>query len=209
MQAEQVDLMTAQQVIRETARMRENFRIHLKAHTDPSHARVDQAFSQMDIASPAGLIAFLSVHAACFTAMASAQNAQFRGRNHLAELVTSIEHDLDALDVPTPPPLTFKLADCDPLALDYILEGSRLGSQVLARRWASSVDPHVLGAAAYFSRKPNVGPWRNVCDRLAQIAVGSARAEKIKMDTCALFDMFFDAAQAHGDVAQPDLEPVA
>ena len=78
----------------------------------------------------------------------------------------------------------------DPLAVDYVVAGSRLGLKVLKTRWASSSDPLVRAAGAYFTQ-PNAAPaWPKVCRALSTVSLDSARAGAITRDTKRIFDLF-------------------
>lgn len=183
-----------------------SFRDVLKQQTGPHHARVDDALSGLDIAQPDGLARFLGIHLSCFKAMTAVAADGSETRANLAEMETRIQTDLDRLGKTKCAGLTPGLSDTDPLALDYMVEGSRLGSQILKRRWAASQDTSVQAANAYFSLEPTAGRWRRVCDDLAAIPAASQRASKITADTCNLFDIFYRASIGHGGVKPKNLE---
>lgn len=48
----------------------------------------------------------------------------------------------------------------------YVLEGSRLGGQVLARMAGASTDPAVRSATKYFRHGARAGHWRSFVDAL-------------------------------------------
>lgn len=107
---------------------------HLKVQTDAQHMRIDNAFSDIDISARDGLVLFLTVHEACFTAIADVVKDRSNCQAFLTEMMSRIRRDLNILnaspcDVDIP-----SLGQLDQLALDYTIEGSRLGSQVLKRR---------------------------------------------------------------------------
>lgn len=115
-------------------------------------------------------------------------------RARIDTLAECIERDLATLGHPAQPMDVPKDSPVDPLALDYVLEGSRLGTQVLKRRWAASTDPMVQRADAYFSLPTDAQRWRATCAALGDIAPGSPRATRITADTKALFEMFYQAS---------------
>lgn len=174
--------------------MKISFREVLKHETHSHHARVDDALSALNLAQPADLARFLSIHQLCFQAMIPVAAEGSKTWAYLTEMDARIATDLAQLAQPRTTETLDDLAETDPLALDYMIEGSRLGSQILKRRWTASEDKCVQAANAYFTLKPTQGRWRQVCDELAAIATPSARASKITADTRGLFDMFYAAS---------------
>lgn len=83
--------------------------------------------------------------------------------------------------------------DLDPLAVDYLVAGSRLGSKVLRKRWASSNDPTVRRAHHYFGQVGDLALWRTTCQALSDVPVDSSHAKIIIDDTKALFQLFVTA----------------
>lgn len=74
----------------------------------------------------------------------------------------------------------------DGLAIDYVIERSRLGSNVLRCRWSTARNPKFRKANAYFALAPVPGRWRDVCDQLSNIPVQSERAGVVIQDTKGL-----------------------
>ncbi|WP_375281241.1 hypothetical protein [Pseudooctadecabacter sp.] len=181
-----------------------DFRHILKDKTQLDHTRVDTALSGFDVATQAGLTGFLDIHHACFSQMRIASDNDAELQAGLTDMIDRIDADLRRLGA-RPSCATIGLdAAVDPLAMAYLVEGSRLGSKVLGRRWASSDDPNVLAADAYFSLEPVKGRWREVCDLLAAVPPDSTRAATISRDTATLFRLFLQTAQgAASDHATP------
>lgn len=168
----------------------------LKDRTSDSHARVDRLLSSFDIRTPVGLRQFLEVHHSCFVRMRAAAQPQGLARLGLHEMAQRIETDLAFLGTQPPAPSAEGIGAIHPMALDYVVEGSRLGSAVLKRRWATSPDPTVQQACAYFSMEPVKGRWRAVCLALSRIKADSALATRIVADANTLFELFHTAACA-------------
>lgn len=174
--------------------MQDNYRKSLRELTQTDHLMVDEAISGLDISKPSDLAQFLSIHLTCFHAMARAsQDAATIAR--LDAMTSRIERDLETLGQPAQPVPASPSGRLDPLALDYVLEGSRLGTQVLKRRWAASTDPTVQRADAYFTLHADKLRWRATCDALAAVDPESPRASRITGDTRALFQLFYRASQ--------------
>jgi heme oxygenase len=175
--------------------MKFDFRRVLKEATRPDHELTDGVMSEFDLRTRAGLSEFLAVHHLCFKSMVRSADAQGETCRAMAQMLGLIENDLSTLgaDLPTPPhPDARKL---DPLALDYVFEGSRMGTKVLRRDWSAAQDPAVRRASAYFTSHAPASRWQDVCQQLSEIDPNSARADRIVADTRTLFALFRKAAQ--------------
>ncbi|SLN44160.1 biliverdin-producing heme oxygenase [Pseudooctadecabacter jejudonensis] len=171
-----------------------NFRHHLRVSTASDHQAVDDIMSNMDVMTHAGFVSFLTVHRMCFDAMSKASPAGHTAKSVLDDLISRIDADLKVLGAPIPSQDPQPLGTLDPLAIDYVVEGSRLGSKVLRRRWEGTSDPVVKSANAYFSHIPPTSRWQQVCSALAEIETAGPRADRIGADTRKLFGIFRHAA---------------
>ena len=171
-----------------------DFRQVLKTETQANHERVDGLISSIDITSSEGLVRLLSIHHRCFQVMRGLVAADSQAWCSLSEMVHRIDADLASMGESLEMGVASEIQQSDSLAIEYVIEGSRLGSKVLRNRWLAASDPVVLRASAYFSLAPVPGRWRGVCDRLSNIPVESARAGAIVEDTKMLFALFHAAA---------------
>ncbi len=176
-------------------RMRDTFRTVLRRATHDDHERVDHMLSQLDITDHGGFGQFLGIHSTCFQAMRDATPEPSIAHAALSDMLLRIGQDLEKLsesaivgEVPT-------LAPVDPLALDYVLEGSRLGTRVLKTQWMETADARVTQADRYFSMVTDAGRWREVCETLSAIDPQSPRATAIIADARALFEMFYTVSK--------------
>ncbi|WP_299614540.1 biliverdin-producing heme oxygenase [uncultured Tateyamaria sp.] len=174
--------------------MQADFRQALKDRTYADHVRVDETLAGFDLQTRDGFAAFLGIHHVCFDAMTSAAINDSHAQSSLRDMQRRIAADLATLGTSYTPMAAAPMDPVDPLAMDYIIEGSRLGSQVLKRNWATSTDALVRDAQAYFAMAPVPGRWRSVCHDLGQVPVQSARADTITTDTRRLFDLFYEVA---------------
>lgn len=172
--------------------MQQDFREELRARTREDHDRVDMAMSGLDLTTQSGLSTFLGVHYACFSDMMQTSWPGSDVWQSLNLMTSAIETDLAQLDQPGIVQLGGDLEPVDPLALDYIIEGSRLGTQVLRRRWSASRDPVVTSASAYFTLPGEPGKWRSVCAELSEVDARSPRARDIIDGTRRIFALFLD-----------------
>ncbi len=80
----------------------------------------------------------------------------------------------------------------DPLAVDYIVLGSRLGTEVMRRTLAGLLPPSEM--PAYFAA-PDVRPlWKAHCAALGRVGTGSPRAAAVIADAELGFELFQLAA---------------
>ncbi|EAR50436.1 hypothetical protein OG2516_08863 [Oceanicola granulosus HTCC2516] len=168
-------------------------RARLREGTQARHRKLDDALSAYDIRTPGGLAAFLSVHEAAFSRIGP--GAGVSGRV-LPDLLQRLRADLVVLGAA-------HCAACDPaaatparrrhpVAVDYVTLGSRLGSKVLRRRWATSPDPLVQRASAYFTAPGYLDEWRRFCDAAETAPADDADAELAVADANGIFDVFLE-----------------
>lgn len=175
--------------------MQSDFRWVLRDRTSGEHERVDRLLSALDIGSPDGFADFLSIHRICFAAMKADAPAEEGGFATLTEMIACIDSDLASLGIPCDAGSAVSVGPVHVLARDYVLEGSRLGSKVLRRRWEASEDPRVKAADAYFSITPVPGRWREVCAALSAVSPDGPEATRIAEDAGRLFALFHDVAK--------------
>ncbi len=175
--------------------MTADFRQVLRTETWQDHERVDAAMTGIDLCTVVGFKVFLRIHRTCFNAI-----QQVTGENvhaSLGDLVERINKDLAMLGAADDAVAAPALRDIDPLAAAYVVEGSRLGSKLLKGRWLKAQDSLVRQADAYFSFDPSSQVWRETCEYLRAVPVGSERANTIIQDTRQLFDLFYDTIVRH------------
>lgn len=152
----------------------DSLRHRLKTATADHHERVDAAFSSFDLESLDGYRAFLCAHLRVVHPLESALEAAGidrlihdwakRQRRHalLADL-----HALGDNRVAMPSPLDMQpsLGWC--LGACYVLEGSRLGGRLLARRVAAANPTAPLNYLAHTDTTPS---WPGFLDEFEQAA---------------------------------------
>lgn len=152
--------------------------------------------SELDLASKHDFITFLKVHEACFSAMA--RHGHLEG---LAPMVEAIRRDLTTLTGRPALEVPVQMYAFHPLAGRYILAGSRMGTQVLRKRWLRSENQTVRAADSYFTLPTDVSDWKAVCAELSKIPADGPLASTIKEDTRMLFTCFhatLDTVTAQG-----------
>ncbi|MDF2493225.1 biliverdin-producing heme oxygenase [Sphingomonas sp.] len=165
----------------------------LRSRTAPAHDTVDSAFAAHDFADPAAYRRFLLAHARALPA-AEARAAQvwpvLRRRTPL------LAADLDALGVNVDLPIeTVSTSVAAAWGALYVVEGSRLGGGLLARRVAAGM-PH-----AYLSAVHEPGEWRAIRTAIDQAAAGRNDEWHEAMITGALQTFELYEAAAHEPAA--------
>lgn len=174
-----------------------DFRMVLRQETRVAHDVLDHAFTATDIADPDGFSAFVAVHLACFRAMRSRLISPNLSRATLDMMIAGLAQDAHVIGISEPaamPPLADTI---DPLAIDYMVAGSRLGSKVLKTRWAQSQNADVQRANAYFGQIADPALWPATCQMLATVPPDSPRAVAIVTDVIALFNYFMTVLDNH------------
>ena len=168
-------------------------RSRLRAETADDHARLDSAISTADVATRSGFVRFMQTHEAAFRALDSVARSP-----QLHDLADRAARDLQSLGAEAVVLPRIEAA-LDPWAVEYVVQGSRLGTKVLKRRWQESTDPQVRAASAYFDAPSDPAAWRSTCDALDALPAKGAEADRIVADARRIFDIFSDAlARAPG-----------
>ena len=186
-----------------TPMQRSSYRHELRALTRADHARLDDQFSALDITRRVDYTRFIGVHLAVFEVLRPHLSPASLTRPQLLAGLACLQRDLATLGqrrlkTQAGHGETDGLA---PLAVDYVVAGSRLGLKVLKTRWAGSADPLVRAAGAYFAQPFAASPWPKVCRALSKVPVESARAGAITRDTRRIFDLFAAAYQRSGSIS--------
>jgi len=136
-------------------------------------SRMSAPLSAFEIGLSAGIAPVL------FTSWAS------RLRGH------ALRKDLIALEAPFRARAVAPIEDeAEALGALYVLEGSRLGGQVLARMASASADPVVRNATRYFRHGERQGLWRTFLDRLESSRAVRDNPERAKRGAVNAFEAF-------------------
>lgn len=169
----------------------ETLRHRLRQDLAPRHARLDAFYSEFDLTMPPGLGGFLAAHRAAFAAIRPVPGGHV-GQPLLDRMIAAIDRDLGALGH-EPAPALAALTLTSAVAQDYVLLGSRLGSQLLRRRWSETRDPRAATAGTYLSLPPMGAAWRAFCDDAAARPGQGTVADSALAQAGALFDLFLQA----------------
>lgn len=150
-----------------------------------NHERLDEGVSRFDLATRSGLVGFLQMHEAALTGLVP-RAPQGALREAMGDLPQRAAKDLVALEAPR---LTVAAPqEIHPLALDYVICGSRLGATVLQKRWQAG--GQAPAGARYMAAPDYIDLWRAFCET-ARLAPGhGVEADAVLADAARLFDHY-------------------
>ena len=176
----------------------DSVRFHLRTATQALHERVDQAYGGHDLGDRGAYAAFLTAHARVVAPLERllAAGPPWREWRPRAALLAA---DLARLGAAMPAALPVPAVTGDPIAvrwgLLYVLEGSRLGGAMLARRVGAGLP------TAYLAAAHRDGSWARFGRAIDAAGTGGGagwRAAAVDGATLG-FMMFADAAMPDGD----------
>jgi heme oxygenase len=164
---------------------------HLRAATAADHDAVDSAFGETDFGDRAAYARFITAHALALPAVEAALEA-FPALPPRRLRTPLIESDLRALGIDMPPPLPFPAPETMAAAfgMAYVIEGSRLGGGMLAKRVGADLP------TAYLSETHLPGEWRGFLSALDRAAEGNDWVAELTAAARATFDLYRQAALA-------------
>ena len=174
----------------------ETLRSRLREETRPAHDAVDALFARCDLCTYSGLRIFLASHRDALTAFLWAcpdPDLIPRIDDALADLAS----DLRALEGCCPAILIAAPIQDDALAQAYLWHGSRLGTQVLARRFQSAWAGSPPDAGRYLNHAPDPAAWRDLSERLTALPARGVAADRTVAAAIAWFALFAAAARHH------------
>ena len=158
----------------------------LRDATDGEHARVDAAFSALDLASRDGRAAFLAAQVSGLEAALELFGGEPLWSATVRSRIRAARRDTDARL-----PVSDDLSGHDPLGAAYVVAGSLHGTGVLRTRLRRmGVDP----MPAFFEADDWKAMWRDVLARLD--AVEAARLPALIAAADATFGAFHSAVTA-------------
>ena len=172
----------------------ENLRQRLLRDLKSAHDDLDGLVSRFDLGENGGLKAFLLMHEAAL------KNIPL---THLGTAATTAVGDLlqrARLDLATlgvrPMVLDRPLnRNIQPLAVDYVIGGSRLGAEVLKRRWQASPTARSGSGTAYMNAPRHLDAWRSFCEDALTLAADTPYADNVVRDAADIFALFMTSAE--------------
>ena len=178
-----------------------NPRFALKSATDEAHERLDALIAQLDLSDPDDHARFLRIHSAV---LPSLEDALERGgldailprwRDH--RRTQALDADLAAIGSGRAEPVPLPALDSIPAMLGaaYVLEGSRLGGQVLAGQVGAGLPCKFLG------ERGNIAPWPTLIAALDRLLKSEVDLDQAKATAHQVFDAYFLSAGRSGPSA--------
>lgn len=171
----------------------------LRTATGRAHEEVDAAFGAFRLDDKASYAAFLTAHARALPAVEAALDG-YPGLPAFSPRVPALAADLAALGRPMPAPMALPTpaSPAEAWGMLYVIEGSRLGGAMLARRVAAGLPKAYLAAA-----HPR-GGWRSLLAALdaAGLAGGAPWLADAERAAWRAFDLY-KAAAAEQAVTTP------
>lgn len=172
-----------------------NLRSRLRSGSSSAHQELDRLVSRFDLGTAPGLSAFVSMQYAALTELMRLKSGDLTA-GAIIDLRQRADTDLGSLGAPRPAPLRRLTAPLAPIAVDYVIAGSRLGTKVLRKRWLASSAPRVQGARAYFSAPDYIECWQRFCHDALEIDPSEDAAVRILEDVNRMFALYTAAALA-------------
>lgn len=179
-----------------------NLRERLQHDLRDAHSKLDDTISLFDLTVREGFIGFLRTQE-CALSQIPLQACREATRAAVEDLTARARTDLTAFG--TMPLATSDVLSTHPQseALDYVIGGSCLGSQVLKKRWQSASSSHQNVGAAYMNAPNYLSLWRDFCDKAKRSPAHSEHADRVVHDAAELFALFSrSAVRAHHEMKQ-------
>lgn len=171
-----------------------SLRARLRVDTRLAHERLDEEVSKFDLTTPRGLLYFLKMQSAALQTLSALKVSAQMG-TMIQDLRERAALDIRELGSSTQTSPT-AIEPVHPLAIEYAVAGSRLGSQVLKKGWQAATDPQVRRANAYFAAPSYIETWASFCDTTEAMQSTGPLADQIVRDADRIFHMYHECARA-------------
>ncbi len=170
------------------------FRSQIRSKTHFHHQRVDDLYSQLNLAERDDYTHFLTSHFIAFDALNDSHWSDLVLETFIAENRDLLRSDLVKLDVDMEniPKVTFGSNDCT-MGVEYVLSGAHFGKQILVGRWSVSDDDITLSAGAYLQSNLGRDLWKRFTQHLDTISLRDHEKDVIFNSACSAFDLFSDS----------------
>ncbi len=168
----------------------------LRAETAEAHRVLDEGLGRYDLADEADYRRFLRIHAHALLPLeaALADRAPWPAWQPRGG---ALRADLAALGIAVPPPLAVAppATAAEAWGMLYVVEGSRLGGTLLARRVGAGLP------AAYLGARHGPGEWRQFLDAMETDATSERYRELAVAGAQRTFAIFAEAAALECPIA--------
>ena len=176
-------------------------RAQLKAATAAAHQQLDALFSRFDLTEPNAYRGFLAVHATvvprCEATLAASDATSLVPDWPDRIRTPALARDLAAIggQASKPPSIATPIEPAAAFGMMYVLEGSRLGGAVLARRVQNNPDPRCREATSYLRHGAGLTLWPSFIARLETADCVRTSIEVAIASAITTFGLFSDAAE--------------
>ncbi|WP_188790380.1 hypothetical protein [Salipiger pallidus] len=173
------------------------FRYALRHATHGEHDAAEQSFAAFLASPERHLRSFLATQRSALAALRDACSAPdaLKSSGLLNRLLDDLDGDL--ADLGHAHTAVHAGGALDPVAVDYLVIGSRLGAETMRRTLFKNVS--VCDIPTFFAEGHAPELWRGLCLELNKIEHPSRRSERIVQDTADGYALFARAAELQTD----------
>ncbi|MBY6013906.1 hypothetical protein KUV75_03175 [Qipengyuania gaetbuli] len=170
-------------------------REYLNRETRGEHNAVEAAFDTLDMATGEGMDAILTAHIGAMDRLLPALSDHPAYRDEIARLRSLASLSRDALDLPERADTPRQAAALHPLAIAYVVLGSRLGARVISRRLDRQAVRWSDDVRGYFTDEGSGPAWAKLCEEL-ETGHSDAELADIADDAQRVFALYGEEARA-------------
>lgn len=172
-----------------------DFRSALAQRTRAAHLRVEEAFAAHDLATEHGMACALNAHLAAMERLLPALNNHASYHAEVSRLRDVALCAADAAGQQSAVRVAGAGPDFHPLAVAYVIFGSRLGAAVITRDLDRRAPWLNKTARQFFADRGSSGHWADLKKQLQSVS-DSAEQSQIITDAERVFGVFAEAAVA-------------
>lgn len=167
------------------------FRSQIREYTHASHQRVDDLYSQLNLAKKNDYTHFLRSHFIAFSALDSVALSDTFLTDYIGRTRGFLAADLKQLGVDHErlPSVEFEHHG-DAMGIEYVLAGAHFGNRVLCNRWAASDDRDSLSAGTYLQSDGGRTLWKRFASSLDTLDLTCGEKDVIFNSARSVFDLF-------------------
>ena len=170
-------------------------REYLNRETRGEHTAVEAAFDAFDMAIGEGMDAILTAHIGAMDRLLPALSDHPVYRDEILRLRSLASLSRDALDLPDRAETPRQAEALHPLAIAYVILGSRLGARVISRRLDRQAVRWSDDVRGYFTDEGSGPAWAKLCVEL-ESDHSDAELAAIADDAQRVFAVFGEEARA-------------
>lgn len=167
----------------------------LNCRTRQGHTRVEQAFDVFDMGTADGMVSILTAHINAMDRLLPGLASRPEYRAEVSRLRSLAESSRAALDLPGKEGHNRPSASYHPLAIAYVVLGSRLGARLLAHRLDQQATQWSEPVRRYFTDRGSGKAWAQLCSEL-DAETCDAQLGEIAADAQRVFDLYREEATA-------------